>query len=582
MNVAKLRQEGKMINKISKAFGYFHILIKKNVFVYIIMIFLSLISEMLLLIPPYFNGKIIDNVLVKNFEYIIKYLIISLIIYIFIAFLSLYETYVNEYMIQKMIYKFKIILFERIVCLKMEEFDKKTGGEYLEILDGDTENICSFYINAIPDLIINIIKLIGAGVLSVCLSPVLALIGFLSFPVSLSINSYFSKKMKIVFSKVRKGADELTGFSQQIINGEKTIKGLNIESSILKRYKLKAESCAQMNLNSGMLLAYSGLVQTIVATLFELVIVSLASYLIINGKLTIGSYVAFNVYLSQFLSAIRTLTNTNLNVENVLVSTERINEIYFQEIEEITEEPMLSCSAGEVKITDIEFSYQDEKKVLDKINLNFAPKSITAIVGASGSGKTTILNLFLKFYESDKGNILICGHDINILPLSVLRNLITYVQQESFFLSDTIKNNLNIVNPLATDEEIEDACKKAEIYQKIISLPNGFSTVLRENVTILSSGEKQRLAIARGLLKKAKIFLFDEVTSNLDCDTEKKILRTLTQLGKEYTVIVIAHRLTLIENIPRIVVLDGGKVVGDGNHSYLLSECKEYQRLFKK
>lgn len=573
-----------MLKTIKKMFTYFNVLLKKYVFIYFILIFFSVISEILLLIPTYLNGKIIDMVLIKDFQSIIKYLAISLFIYIFSAVLSLFETYLYVFLSQKTLLNFKTMLCEKIVCLKMEEFDKRSSGEYLERLDSDTSTICSFYINTLPNLVINVFKLVGTGILSIYLCPLLALVGILSFPVSLIINLYFGKKMKKVYSKVRESADELTSISQQIVNGEKTIKGLNIENAVLKRYRSKAEDYFKVNLNSGMLSAYGGLVQTIVSTIFELVIIAIASYCIIDDRLSIGSYVSFNVYLSKFLSALRNIASTNLNIQTVIVATDRINKIFSQENESFAHKSYELQELeiyGDIKIGDLEFSYRDNQKILDKINTSFSKNSVTAIVGASGSGKTTMLNLLVRFYESE-GNILIDGHNIKSLSINTLRNLVSYIQQDSFFFKDTIKNNLNIVNSNVTDEEIEEACKKAEIYNKIISLPNGFNTLLGENASILSGGEKQRLAIARGLLKKAKVFLFDEVTSNLDGETEKEILKTLLQLGEEYTVIIIAHRVTLVENIPRIIVLDKGRVVGEGNHNYLLGMCKEYQRLFKK
>ena len=500
-----LKGPEKMLKTIRKIFTYFGVLLKKYIFIYCILIFFSIISEMLLLIPTFVNGKIIDMVLIKDFERIIKYLAISLIIYIFNGVLSLFETYLHVFLFQKTLLDFKTMLCEKIVCLKMEEFDKRSSGEYLERLDSDTSTICSFYINTFPNLIINIIKLVGTGILSIYLSPLLALIGILSFPVSLTINLYFGKKMKRIYSTVRKSADELTSISQQIINGEKTIKGLNIENTVLKRYKSKAQDYFKINLSSGMLSAYGGLVQTIISTIFELVIIAVASHFIISGKLSIGAYISFNVYLSKFLSALRNIASTNLNIQTVIVSTDRISKIFSQENENFVHKLPKPEIYGDIKIEKLEFSYKNNQKILDKINTSFSKNSVTAIVGASGSGKTTMLNLLVRFYESE-GNILIDGHKISAISIDTLRNLISYIQQDSFFFKDTIKNNLNIVNPNATDEEIEKVCKKAEIYHKIINLPNGFNTMMGENASILSGGEKQRLAIARGLLKKQKYF----------------------------------------------------------------------------
>ena len=377
-------------------YTYFNVLLKKYVFIYFILIFFSVISEILLLIPTYLNGKIIDMVLIKDFQSIIKYLAISLFIYIFSAVLSLFETYLYVFLSQKTLLNFKTMLCEKIVCLKMEEFDKRSSGEYLERLDSDTSTICSFYINTLPNLVINVFKLVGTGILSIYLCPLLALVGILSFPVSLIINLYFGKKMKKVYSKVRESADELTSISQQIVNGEKTIKGLNIENAVLKRYRSKAEDYFKVNLNSGMLSAYGGLVQTIVSTIFELVIIAIASYFIIDDRLSIGSYVSFNVYLSKFLSALRNIASTNLNIQTVIVATDRINKIFSQENESFAHKSYELQELeiyGDIKIGDLEFSYRDNQKILDKINTSFSKNSVTCSIHGSSLPMNRITRL---------------------------------------------------------------------------------------------------------------------------------------------------------------------------------------------
>ena len=331
-----------------------------------------------------------------------------------------------------------------------------------------------------------------------------------------------------------------------------------------------------------MISAFGGLAQTVSSTIFELLIIALACYSIVNEKLTIGSYVSFNVYLAQFLSSLRVIASMNLNIQTVLVSIDRIDDILECETENFVEDVQSMTIYGNVEIRNLKFSYEDTQKVIDNINIKFPCNTVTSIVGTSGCGKTTIFNLLVRFYECNAGSIVIDGRNINVMPLCTLRNAISYIQQDVFFLSDTVKSNLCLVNCEATDEEIIQACKDAEIYEKIISLPDGFNTILSENASILSSGEKQRLAIARGILKKSKIFLFDEVTSNLDGEAEKKILRTIFHLGRRHTVIVVAHRITLIEKMPRIIVLDKGKLVGEGKHDYLIKNCEIYQKLFEK
>lgn len=572
----------KMLKILKKVFQYFNMLIKDHIAVFIFLIISSIISKVLLLIPPYINGKIIDRVIIKDFNTILFLLSISLLIYLANGLISLFETYAMIYISNATVTKFKMKLFQKLLTLKVSEFDKGTSGEYLERLDGDTSSISSFYIDTLPNLLINIITLIGTGIFSFYLSPLLASVGLISFPISFFINVHYGKKMKRVYFDMRKTTDRLTSISQQILNGERTIKALHIEKSIQECYNSKTKDYLKKSIKSGMISAFGGLAQTIISSFFELFIIGLASYLIIINKLSIGSYVAFNVYLSQFLSALRTIATTNLNIQTVLVAVDRINKVVLRKEEELSNDVVLPPIRGNIRIKELRFSYEGEKKIFDSLNIDFAENSVTAIVGSSGCGKTTLLNLILRFYDINSGSISIDNYDISKLSVGTLRNLISYVQQDSFFLSDTIKNNLTFVNPNATYEEICQSCKDAGIYEKIVNLPSGFDTILGENAKVFSGGEKQRLSIARGFLKKSKIFLFDEVTSNLDGESEDLIARSLLQLGKSNTVIVIAHRLTLVEKMPRIIVLDSGQVVGDGCHSDLLKTCEVYRKLYSQ
>lgn len=568
---------------LHKLIDYFKYLLRGNYFKYILLIMFSIISKLLLLIPPYINGRVIDFVLLGNFEKIVIFLMCSFFIYTLNASISLAETYLNVYMCNLLTIKFKELVYSKVISLEMSDFEKKSCGEYLERIDSDTSTICSFYIKSCPDFFMNIITLIGTGIVSFILSPQLTFIGILSFPLSFGINLYFGKQMKIKYENVRCESDKITDTLQQYLSGEKTIKALNIENKILSQFKYKISNLFKSNLESGMVSAFGGLAQTMVATIFELIIVAVASYLIISKNLTVGEFISFNVYLSQFLTALSKIASTNLDLQTVLVSMRRIDEVYELKSENILDNVQLCehiCKNTTLNICNVTFGYSDDLCILNAINMEFMPNTISAIVGLSGSGKSTLFNLIMKFYENYKGEIYINNDNIKNLSVNELRNKISYIQQDPFFLDDSIKNNLNIVNIGITEEKMVKACEQAGIYDKIKSMPAGFDTILGDNATILSGGEKQRLAIARGILKETEILLFDEATSNLDSISEGIILETLMKLAKSHIVIMIAHRKSIVEKIPRILVLDKGRIIAEGNHKSLVQDCIEYKQLF--
>ncbi|MBP3475158.1 MAG: ABC transporter ATP-binding protein [Lachnospiraceae bacterium] len=570
-----------MVKKLKCLTKYFGLLIKNYILLFIFLVLLSVISKIILLIPPFINGEIIDFVITAEFSRIVYLIFLSLIILLLEAFFSLLQTYLGIYLSNHTLIDIKEKLFRKIIYLRMDEYDKKRSGEYLSRLEGDAETVSSFYIKTIPNMLLNIITMIVTGFFSVYLSPLLTFVGLISFPISLMINYLFGKKVRTSFLEVRKATDDYSSVSQQIIIAERAVKRLHIECSVLEYFTEKVSILTKTSIKSGMISAYGGLLQMITSTILELLIMSLACYSIIKGNLSIGSYVAFNVYLAQFLTSIREMASMNLDIQAVLISMARIDEIMTSIQEQLIESDKTCHLQGDIIIDNVEFSYKENLKVLDKVNLKFDSNTITAIVGTSGCGKTTLLNLVMGIYEPQRGKIFISGQEIGTLRLHDLRSNISYVQQDPFFISDTIRNNLLLANQTATDKEIEEACKMAHIYEMIMSLPQGFETVIEEQGNNFSSGQKQRLAIARGILKKAKIFLFDEITSDLDGETEKYILKTLFWLSKEHTVIIVAHRITTVENIPRIIVFDKGRNVQEGKHQELLDHCKEYQKLFK-
>lgn len=570
-----------IIPTINILYKCFSVHISKYILRFMLLIILASVSKILNLIPPYINGNIIDFVLKKDFNKIVFLIIMSFIISLAMALLSLGQTYLANLLSNKSLAEVKGKIYHKILYLKMHEFDKKSVGEYISRIDGDTNSINNFYVNTIPNLFISIITLIVSGIFSFYISPLLSIVGIVNFPISIIIFYFFGKKMKESYSKVRNASDEYSSMMNQALHSERTIKGLHIEESILSGICGKLNNLCRYNIKNGMISAYGGLVQLLVSIVLELLLMAIACYLIIEGVLSIGLYVAFNVYLSNFLSSLRTIASTNLNIQTVLVSISRVDEIMDNNNEEVMGDSTEIIS-GDIEVSNLGFSFNPDYPLFKDLSIKFFAKEITAIVGLSGCGKTTLLNLIAKIYDYEKGSILIDNRCINDLSLHDLRSSISYVQQEPFIFNDTIKNNLFVANPDATNEEIIDACKKAHIFKTIDDLPSGFDTVIGEHGYNFSGGQKQRLAIARGIIKKSKIFLLDEITSDLDGETEKFLLRTLNNLSKTHTVLLVAHRLTTVMNIARIIVLHNGRIIEIGNHEQLIAKCEIYRNLFDK
>lgn len=547
----------------------------------ILLIIVSILSKALSLIPPFLNGKIIDNVLTANFQSIILLVLLISFISILIGSLSLLQTYININLSNKVLVYLKEGLIRKILNLKMKSFDKMSSGEYIERVDRDINIIKEFYIDTIPSLFISVINVIVSGAFALYLSPTLTIVGFISFPLSSMIYYFFGNRVKKSFVFLRRVTDSYTSLLHQTINSERAIKGLHIEESIYDKIEQKIREVSHLSIQNGMISAYGGLVQLLSATFMEIVLMSIACYSIIKGKMTIGSYVSFNVYLANFLSALKVVASTNLNIQTICVAADRINQITENTEEEKMDGDEITIESGDIIIQHVHFSYDEDTEIFDDLSIDFESKNLYAIVGMSGCGKTTLFNLLLRIYDCEKGNILFDNIDITTMAISNLRDAVSYVQQEAFIFGDTIRENIRIVNPKATDYEIIEACKKADIYNAIRELPEGFDTVIGERGVNLSGGQKQRLAIARGILKRAKIYLFDEITSELDGKSEKSILSTLTDLAKDHTVIVIAHRLTTVLNIPRIIVLNDGRKIAEGTHQELFNNCEVYRKLYQ-
>ena len=317
--------------------------------------------------------------------------------------------------------------------------------------------------------------------------------------------------------------------------------------------------------------------------IFGIAVLWIGAYLAISGEITVGTLIAFNSLLAYFIEPIERVINLQPEVQSAIVAAERLGEILDLEAEKLVNEGKKinpKTLLGEIEFKDVDFRYGTRKLVLKNINMKIQPGEKIALVGESGSGKTTIAKLLMNFYDATKGEILLNSYNIKDINKDSLRDKISYISQDSFFFSGTIKENLEFANEEATYEEIIEACKKAQIHDYINSTQTRYDTLLEEKGANLSGGQRQRLAIARALLKKPEILIMDEATSNLDTITEKAIETTIEECTHNVTTVIIAHRLSTIMRCDRIYVMDKGEIIEQGNHYELLQRKGYYYRLW--
>ena len=476
-------------------------------------------------------------------------------------------------------------LMKSIIKADAEIVDKKHSGKFISHLNFDI----GMMTNLVSTVILNIAKdtltLIGLIGVMFYQNWRLALFALIMIPLASYAAKSLGKRVGKVTTQAQESAGVLTTYMLEVFKNHKVIKIFQKE-----HYEFSRAEKFINNLKDRLVKTATVLVRAspIMETLTGIMIAGLIYYsgnLIIKDQLDINNFFSFLAAMMLAYQPVRSLATINMAINQGLSAAKRILPLIEQE-NKILEKPnsiKLKISKGEITFSNISFKYNnDEKDILKSVNLKIIGGEMTSLVGHSGAGKTTILNLIPRFYDKISGDILIDGQSIYDSTISSLRNNISLVNQDTTLFDDTIKNNIAYAKLDATEGEIIEAAKLSHCNEFIDKLPNKFDTVIGENGTRLSGGEKQRLSIARAMLKKSKIILLDEATSSLDAETESKIQEAIKLLTKDRTTLVIAHRLSTVMNSKTICVVDDGKIVAEGNHEELLQKSEIYKNFYEK
>ena len=553
---------------------------KFKIFIYILLLFLTYLPA---LVAAYFWGKALEVLILKDTFKFFMYLGIWSLIYIMCyAVLQVPRDKLYNYFEIKFMSRASHDLYTKIDKLPAIAFEEIGVGKFINRLYNDIDRVMSLA-NSLIKLICRSFVLIFVLVLTFYISWILG-VEIIIFGIIMGLISYkFFPKIKGKQEVIKKQADDYIKTATENITGIREIKALGIEKNIEKNIftNLKDLFKNEKDIRNYQVWYYS--LNGLIYFILEFIILFTGGYYFIQGKIVYSLFIVLQSYIWRLDAIVESISEFGVNYNKVIVSLNRIDEIINNKLynDEKFGSIELNNINGNIEFRDVSFKYRDEEEnTLKGLSLKIIPHKKIAIVGRSGNGKSTIFNLLLRYFDPTDGEILIDDTNIKDLTKDSLRDSISIIRQAPFLFNISILDNFKLVDKNLSLKKIREVCKKAYIDDYIMSLPDQYNTIIGEGGVNLSGGQKQRLAIARTLLKNSKIILFDEATSALDNESQDYIKKTIDDLVKDHTIIIVAHRLSTIIDADQINVIDDGKLLASGTHSELLKKCDVYKSLY--
>jgi len=496
-------------------------------------------------------------------------------------FMTIGYTYLSQYVGARMVYDIRRYFYDHLQFLSLRFFANRPTGEIMSRLLADVANIQGLLSSTVQAILENILRFITFAAVVFSISWKLSLIALAPFPLYLLSVFVFGRIIRVIALRLQRQLAEVSAFIQESFSGIKLIKSFVREKKRLEDFEDRTDKLAKTIVHSGMIRVYQSQINYIIQLGAMVLLLVFGYWEVQSGRMNVFQVLYYYMLLQMMTGPLLTLFQMNLQVQQTMASVDRVLE-YLDEQPEITNiaDPLAAGALKKgIQFRDVSFFYEDNKSVLHDINLAINKHETVALVGYSGSGKSTMISLLCRFYDPQKGRVEVDGRDLKDYDIAGWRNMTGMVDQDTFLFHTTIVENVRFGNPQASDEDVEQACRAAYLHDFVVSLPMGYQTLCGERGVKLSGGEKQRLAIARAILKDPQILILDEATSSLDSKAENIIKKAITGLLADRTSIIIAHRLSTIMQADKIVVMDMGRIVEVGTYQALLKQNGVFKKL---
>ena len=548
-------------------------------------IIFALVSNVLAIVAPLYTGRAIDHIIAKgkvDFSSIYKIIILLAVIYgisaLFQWLLSIFTSIISNGTVRDI----RQQAFDKINTLPLKYYDQKAHGDIISRLTNDMDSISEGLLQGITQLFSGVVTLVGSLIFMLSLSPIITLVVVLMTPLCFWISSFIARRSSKMFREQSKTLGELNGYIEEIIGNEKIVKAFSFEKRSQDTFKEINSRLYECGRKAQFYSSLTNPATRFVNNISYILSGIIGALVAIAGGLTIGKISSFLIYSTQFSKPINDITSVTTQLQAAIASAERVFAILDESSESMegNDKLVFNNAKGRVKFNKVGFSYKSDVPLIQNLNLEVKQGNTIAIVGPTGAGKTTLVNLLMRFYEVDDGKIYIDDVDIQSMTRDSLRKSFGMVLQESWLFSGTIKENIAYGKPKATMEEIVSASKSAYAHSFIKRLPQGYDTLIAEDGGNLSQGQKQLLTIARVMLMNPSMLILDEATSSIDTLTEARIQKAFKNLMNGRTSFVIAHRLSTIREADLILVMENGRIIETGNHAELINQGGFYAKLY--
>jgi ATP-binding cassette, subfamily B, multidrug efflux pump len=540
-------------------------------------------SSALGLLGPFLIGWGIDEYFATESTDGFIWLLASLAVVYGMHSLSLWlQSYWMIGIAQKTVYTMRKQLFNHFHKLSIDFFNKRQHGELMSRITNDIENVSATLNSSVIQIFSSVLTLVGTLAVMIWLSPLLTLVTMIIVPLMFMGMKWITSRTGRLYKEQQRRLGEMNGYIEETISGQKIIKSFSQEPKVIEEFRIKNQQLKESGYWAQTFTGFIPKLMNMLNNLSFTIVAAVGGYFALKGYVSIGTIVIFTEYSRQFTRPLNDLSNQFNTLLSAVAGADRVFDIIDTEEEAVDEKEAVALQniRGKVEFKDVSFSYEKGGDTVSDLKFKAEPGESVALVGPTGAGKSTIINLISRFYEPDKGTIFIDGFDSKKITRESLRTQMGFVLQDSFLFQGSIRENIRYGRLDATDEEVEQAAKAANAHSFIKRLPGGYDTVLSQDDAGISQGQKQLLSIARAILADPSILILDEATSSIDTITELKIQEALQHLLKGRTSFIIAHRLNTIKSADQIIVIEDGQIIEKGSHDELLEEEGFYHSLY--